>query len=240
MGGYLPTARVTNTHPPHIAQIIPYLCSVSDTILTIDPNIKLIEQPSTIDSIFIDGRHIGLFTTKHIRKGTIISAALEKESMINDGIVDLTGILKAKTSVATYEAWTDLKNSYYDVEKIARVVNVRMVIDQRNKTYYEAIQDIPAGGELLRVYGFTTWPLELLDTLTNHNIAGFTRFIDELVEDLKGDPYEERIRKLQYALHRYERYVDNRITMLLDEYDEKIEGEKLINIGNNIKTLYIM
>lgn len=192
-------AKVNSSLPFHINAIIPYLCTVTDDILTVDPTVDLEVQPSKLNSSFINGRTMGLFTKRSINKGTIIMK-LEKESMINDGIVDLTDILTAETSGATYNAWNNLKNSYYDIEKISRIVNVRIILDCNNVSYYETIQDIHAGAELLRMYGFTTWPLELLDTLTNRNIAGFIRFINELVDEVTGDPYEDRIRKLHEVL----------------------------------------
>jgi len=181
---------------------------------------------------------MGLFTKKPIPKGTTIMK-VEEESKMNDGAINLEPILRATSSVATYEAWTNIKKTYYDLEKIKRVANVRMVIDPTVNSFYEALQDIPADGELIRVYGFTTWILELLDILTDKNIVGFIRFIDELIQDIDGDPYENKARQLQKALHQYQTLNPN-ATLNCKEYDEKMVNEKVNYVGHIIKGLYLM
>lgn len=236
MGSYWSTATKSSI-TSDITPVLEYLCGKSDNTLSVDPNVKLYVRSSKLPSAFIEGKHKGLFTRGFIAKGTtILSVEQNTDSKMNDGAVDLEPILRADTSEKTYQAWTNLKDKYYDVEKIKKVVNVRMVVDN-NGEYYEAIQDIPENGELVRVYGFTTWTLELFDILTNKNIVGFAHFIDDLSKSSSGDPYEARINTLRKALESYDKniFTTNRI-----EYDDLMKDETLVYVGKKIQELYMI
>lgn len=221
-----------------LLNVLPYLCINVDRNLTVHPEIELDVRTSTLDSSFLEGKNLGLFTKKPITKGTIIMKVVREESKMNDAAVNLDPILRATTSTAMYDAWTNLKNTYYDLEKIKRVVNVRMVFDANSDYYYEALQDIPADGELVRIYGFTTWTLELLDILTNKNIVGFMKFIDELSQDIAGDPYEAKIHRLNKVLQQFKAY-DRLMILSPKEYDEAFDDGKARYLGPTIKALYI-
>lgn len=228
-----------------LSLVIPYICGYIDDVVQIDSTVEFEVRPSTLDSAFLEGKHMGFFTKKPIPKGTIIMKAMREESKMNDAAVNLEPILQANTSVAMYEAWTNLKKSYYEVDKIKQLVNVRMIVDSRGDPYYETIQDIPADGELLRVYGFTTWILELFDILTNKTVMGFIQFIDELMKEIDGDPYEQKARNLHKALQHYKSIFKhegkkNIMQLSLQEYDDKMADQKIEYVGNAIKAFYLM
>lgn len=218
---------------------IPYLCVNINRNLEpeIDPWIELEVLPSTLDSAFLEGKNMGLFTKDAITTGTIIMKVIREEGKMNDGAVDLEPILRASTSMEMYDAWINFSRTYYDLEKIKRVVNVRMVCDSTKTFYYQATQDIPAGEELLRIYGFTTWTLELLDILTNKNIVGFMQFIKELAEDIDGDPYEEKIKKLNRGLCKFRTY-DDIMGLTPGEFDTIASSQWTVYLGNTIKVMY--
>lgn len=220
-----------------IIDIIPYLSGNTDRILSVDPDISLDVRPSELPSKFIDGRNMGLFTLALIPEGTIISSKFVEESKMNDAMVDLTDILQANTSEQIYHAWMSMKNTYYDIKKTKRDVNVRMIMDGNRNIFYEAIQDIPANKELVRIYGFTTWVLEILDILTNKTIVGFAQFIDELSKVSSHDPYEFRILSLRDALGKYG--INNIFAINRVEYDANVEDQQTVLIGERIKELFL-
>jgi len=171
-----------------------------------------------------------------LSKGTIICSSENDISLkMNDGMIDLEPLLLASNSQETYIAWDDMKKKYYDLEKVKEVINVRMVAG--NGTYFETLCDVPKNTELIRMYGFTTWTLELFDILTNRNIAGFSKFIQELESTSKGDPYEERIRILRIAL---KSIIPETDTTNLAEYDEKHSSEPLVFLGTHVQAAYML
>jgi len=136
-----------------------------------------------------------------------------------------------------YQALTNMRNTYYDLEKVEKYVNVRMIAGNKFKNYYyEAIKDIPAGGELIRLYGFTTWTLELFEILTNKNIVGFAHFINDLLETTAGDPYEYRIELLHKCLSQYG--IKDIFKVDRDKYDKMMKSESILYIGEKIMKLY--
>lgn len=237
MGAYWSTPTKSSL-TSDIEPILDYLCAKSSETLTVDPDVQLYLRSSKLPSAFLEGKHKGLFTRKFIPKGTaVLSLEQNSDSKMNDGAVNLEPILRADTSEKTYDAWINMKDTYYDVEKIKNVVNVRIVVDKAGKYYYESIQDIPENGELVRVYGFTTWTLELFGILTNKNIVGFAHFIDVLSKDIAGDPYEERIKTLRKALESYDEKI---FTLNRSEYDNLMKDETLVNVGSKLKQLYML
>jgi hypothetical protein len=220
-----------------IVEILSYMCEKTNRKLVVDPNISLITKPSTLPSEFIVDSNKGLFTTKLITKGTIIMK-MEGKSMMNDGMVNLESILHANTSEECYQAWSNMKKSYYNIEKAKQVVNVRMLADRDGDSYYEAIQDISPNSELLRIYGFTTWIFELLHIITNKNVFGFAQFINDLSSNITGDPYEDRIKRLQSAFLKCS--INNIYTIDRNEYDESMKDEPIKNIGSVIQFLYLL
>lgn len=240
MGTYwsTPTKSSITPNTDDIEPILDYLCAASSETLTVDPNVKLYVRSSKLPSASIEGKHKGLFTKKIIHKGTIVlSLEQNANNNMNDGAVNLEPILRADTSEKTYNAWINMKDTYYDVEKIKNVVNVRIVIDKDDNLYYETIHDIPENGELVIVYGFTTWTLELFDILTNKNIVGFAHFIDFLSKDITDDPCEERIKILRKALELYDQ---NIFTLNRSEYDDLMKDETSIYLGTRIRQLYMI
>ena len=221
-----------------INSVLEYICAASKLTLCVDPNVKLTIRESTLPSSFIDGQDMGTFTENFIPKGTIVLEVNDNiPSKMNDGVIDLGPILQANTSEDTYRAWTNMKRRYYNTDVMSKVINTRMVVDTNNIRYYETIQDIPAGGELVRVYGFTTWTFELFDTLTNKNIVGFAHFINDLLQNIAGDPYEYRINKLHESLKLYNK---DFFTMDRSSYDDKMTDAELISLGDIIKGYYLM
>jgi hypothetical protein len=179
--------------PEHIAYL-PFISLMLDQPLVVDNDIELDVRDTSMGTVFSKGKSDGLFTLKRIPKGTIIMVVGD-ESKINDGIVDLGPILRAATNIEMYQELTNLRKSYYDMEKMKRIINVRMVCDG-NKFYYQAITDIDANSELLRVYGFTSWVFEIFGIIDDRTIGGYVKFVKELSENIKGDPLEKRIRKM--------------------------------------------
>ena len=241
MGAYWSTATIPSLSN-EINSVVEYICAKSYTnhALSVDPNVKLVVKRSKLPSAFIEGRHMGLFTKDAIPKGTIILSVFhddKNECKMNDGAVDLEPILVADTNEKTYQAWMNMKNSYYNIEKIKNVVNVRMIVDNTNNCFYETIQDIPAGGELVRLYGFTTWTLELLNILTNKTVVGFAHAIDDFSKNIKDDPYTERIQILHKVLESYDKDIFTRNRL---EHDKSLQDEPLIFVGDDIEKLYVM
>lgn len=223
-----------------ISPIIPYICESVRRELTVDPKVSLVLKPSRLPSTFVEGINMGLFTENFIPKGTTIIVLDSNPGMgdkMNDAAIDLKSILEADTSEKTYQAWMDAKNSYYNLEKIKQVVNVRMVANN-NVTGYETIRDIPADGELTRVYGFTTWILELFEILTNKNIVGFAQFIDYLFKNITNDPYEDRIKILHLALSQYG--IKDIFTIDRNGYDESMRDESVFRVGSKLSMLYVI
>lgn len=170
---------------------ISYISVVIPPCKGVDPNVKLEVRESTMKVMFIDGANQGLFTRNSIPANTIIMK-MPETCMMNDGLVDLTKLLSAITDIAIYDAWKELEASYYNEEKMRENINVRMVFDGRYH-YYQTIKDVPAGAELLRVYGFTTWIMELYHLFSRN--YGFLRFLNEV--NINGDPLEHKIKALR-------------------------------------------
>jgi len=220
-----------------IEPLIPYLCGTSDNMLTVDPNVELFVQTSTLPSGFIHGYHKGLFTKTPLTKGTVICGTDNNLSLMsNDGMINLEPLLRASNSQETYTAWVDMKKNYYDLEKAKQVINIRMVSDNNGK-FYETICDVPANSELIRMYGFTTWTLELFNTLTNKNIAGFSKFIQELDGNIVGDPYEKRVSNLRAALATIVPEIE---TVDLASYDSIHSSEPLRYLTTNLEAAYLL
>lgn len=237
--------RTTSTRlNSQILLIKEYLCRATPDDGVIAAGLELEERPSSLPSRFLNGKHMGLFTKKQIPSGTIISAVVRDASKLNDAVINLEDIIGARTSVEMYQAWIKLKDSYYDLEKIKRLVNVRMVMDASGRMFYETIRDVSPDEELLRIYGFTTWFFEILDVYTNKTIMGFIRFVDEFLKDLEGDPFKERVIYLHKALNQYKslyKYEGKSINDLsLEEYDEMMVNENVEYLGDVIKTFYLM
>lgn len=239
MGGYLSTSSTSSSGNMNAetTAALPYICAKIDGNLTVDPNVILEVKPSTLPSGFLEGRHLGVYTKHAISKGTLIMKMdMGTESKMNDAAVDLEPILRADTSEKMYQAWTEMMRTYYDLEKLKRMTNVRMVTNGSGACY-EAIQDIPADGELVRVYGFTTWVLELFEIFTNKNIVGFAHFIDDLSKNMQGDPYEGRIARLHLVLEKCgieNIYAQDRIA-----YDASMKDKSLTYVGDHLKELYL-
>jgi len=222
---------VGNNFKPYI----PYIHVIKPGKLSLNPYIELETKSSTLPSEFIRGKQYGLFTKNFIKQNTIIMK-VDQTCMMNDGMVNLQLIISADTSRKAYKAWNNLRENYYDIKKVEKIINVRMVEDDTGACYYESIVDIPAGGELLRMYGFTTWIFEMFDLLTNKNISGFAKFVHELHQYSSGDPHESRIEKLDRGLQ----------NMLIDYnwgnlsvYDHDCENNKIVSMGSIVKMAYI-
>jgi hypothetical protein len=205
--------------------------------LEVDRTLVLRVDKSTLPSLFISERANGLFCTSDIKEGTVIMKVRPTSPCImNDGMVDLNEILLAQTSMAMYNAWWNLYLSYYNVDHAVVRVNVKMVRDSNHTVYYHAMKDIPIGTELVRMYGFTTWIMELFDIMTNKTIVGFARFVDEFSRDLVGDPYVEKIHALREALIKLG--INNIFTLDLREYDTTMESVTSINMEYQLKRAF--
>jgi hypothetical protein len=196
---------------------LPYIYSFRDDVLSVDPDVILVNKPSNLPSAFIEGRSNGAFCEKFIPKGTVILKGLQdKEAPFNDGAIDLRPLLQANNSEEAYQAWKLMKNCYYDINKFEETINTIMVSDINGNMFFETIKDVPVGTELVRVYGFTSWTLELLDLLTDKNWLGFAHFIDELSTNICDDPYEQRIKILRDT---FSTLCPNFVTLDRTEYD---------------------
>ena len=221
-----------------INEILPYICRLSRLPLVVDKNINLVIKTSSIPSSLPKDYNQGVFTTKHIRAGTIIMKVDYHNSKINDGVVNLDHILTATTNEDTYHAWKSLWKSYYDLNKIKKVINVCMITDGK-ELFYAAIQDIPAGTELFRLYGFSTWPLELFDTITSKNILGFGKFIQELLPTLTSDPNEKKIHCIYRTIITILNISHINITTNLTLHDIDIADNDTVNMGVILKLAII-
>lgn len=237
--GIVPTKPSINDE---LAPFIPYICGKVARQLTVNPDVVLEIKNSTLKSGFIKGKHKGVFTKTFLPKTTVIcrvsalATANPIDVLFNDGMVDLEPLIIAETSQETYKAWKNMRRLYYDLEKAKNIINIRMVADGANNIYYESIKEIPAGSELIRFYGFTTWILETFELLTNRNVAGFAKFIHELNGTIAGDPYEFRAKKLNTVLSRFVPNVEN---IDLARYDDDNTRTPLKYIGNEVQLLYM-
>lgn len=200
----------------------------------VSPGIELYLAPSQLNSTFTPNRDIGTFTKNPIKAGSIVYKQPDfGESKLNDSMINLTPLFEAKTNNEIYLAWKNLASSYYDVEKMKERINIRLVYDSNRKVYYRAIKDIPANTELTRMYGFTTWILELPELMTEKKLAGFAQFVFDLEKSETNDPYHSRIRRLAYIFR------DMLSNFMIDESHvdfEKYEKETITDkkVGTDI------
>ena len=224
--------------PDKLFKFVPYIAAVSDMGLIVDLEVDIVVKESKLKSEFVKERNMGVFTNKKILNGTIIlPLTYNIESKINDGVANLNEILRASNSVEMYNAWDNFYNSYYDIEKVKKNINVRLILDKYNNNYYQAIMDIPANGELLRFYGFTTWPFELLHIFTNKTIVGFISFINHFASIVKSDPNGVNIKLLQSACIRYTS-TNNIISIIPSIYDFLIQSHSTFLVGPTILSYY--
>lgn len=163
--------------------------------LKVDRSIKLETKPSTFTgTTYQEGKGNGVFTTTPIKKFTVISKIdVTKDCSMNDGLVDLTLVLNAKTHEEMYTALVGMRKLYFDPVRAEKLINVRAT-SNRYGDYYEAIKDISAGSELFRAYGFSTWVFDI--PVNKENIGGFCKFLGEYYLEIKNDPFKDRIEKL--------------------------------------------
>jgi len=224
--------------PDKILPFIPYIASVTNVKLTLDLDVDIVVKPSTLTSSFVHDRNMGLFTNNPILKGTIILPLnYNIESKINDGVANLNEILTASTSVEMYNAWHNFYNSYYDLEKVKKTINVRLILDKYHNNYYQAIQNIPSNSELFRFYGFTSWPFELLHIFTNKTIVGFISFINDFASTIKCDPNALKITHLQSSFIRYTT-INRVISTIPFVYDFLIQSYPTVLVGPTILSYY--
>ncbi len=153
-------------------------------------------------------------------------------------MVDLTNLIKARTSREMYQAWKEMQTNYYDLPRIQERVNVRMVLDSRRRMFYQTMKDIPANTELLRIYGFTSWILIVLELLTKRNLAGYAQLVLDLEKTERGDPIFPRIQIMAETLRRF--YVGSYLTDRIDleRYDRENDSDE--KIGKELATKYRM
>ena len=167
----------------------------------VNPTVELEIRTSQLKTTFPPGKEKGLFTVKPLAKGMIILAQVEEtDAPFNDAQVNFTPFLRVKSSFELYQAFLHLKEDYYNLEQVQEKVNVRMVIDPRGNMFWEVIKDVPAGAELLRLYGLSTWIIETMDLLTRRNLAGYAQFVFDLEEGSEDDPLKTRIQILAETL----------------------------------------
>lgn len=231
----------TFTTPPksiksEIIPIAPYVCATTNRKIIVSSDISLVLRPSKLSTTFIEGKNMGVFTEKFIPNRTIIMTFASDPIMahkFNDAAMDLTSILQGDTSEKAYQAWMNTKKSYYNLENIKQVINVRLlgnVIDEI--IGHETIQDIPADTELTRIYGFTAWVLELSKMVTNKNIVGFAQFVNYLMNSIDSDPHEDKIKNLHVVLSQYG--IKDIFTIDRNEYDESMRDEPMVNVGDEL------
>jgi hypothetical protein len=133
----------------------------------------------------------GLFTANPIPKNSIIKISLMESTMINDGVMDFRPLMEADTSRDVFEAWHMVYNSYHNFDVIAKkvnLVNLKFPEQDPSIVYYEVIQDIPAGGELLTYYGIVSWFLiAVLILSTQANLAGYIKFYEVAIYQCHKD-----------------------------------------------------
>lgn len=173
--------------------------------ISMNHDIELYHAPSQLSGAFMESKNIGVFTKNFIPKGTILPLNCNNPSMLNDGMINLTRVLNAKTSDDIYAAMKELEIDYYNEETANNMINVRMTSSseraerqERQENFYEALKDIPADTELLRMYGHSSWIIELLPIITEDTAPGFLRYINEL--NLDNDPLQMSIMMIKMHL----------------------------------------
>lgn len=156
-------------------------------------NISLFIDNSCISTLFINNENKGLFTNEFISKGTILFDQTNIYSkMMNDPMINLNDLYNSVDSLSYYTTWTNMYNRYHNINIIKDCVNIRMLIHNDHR-YYQALRDIQPGEELVKMYGFTTWIVNNIKLLTNKNICGFLYFIKDILPEIKGAPFYDKI-----------------------------------------------
>lgn len=213
---------------------MPFICQRTTTMLSLNPDIKLEIRKSQLDTAFMPWKDNGLFTTIDTPKNTVILEFGDPQCLLlNDAMINLKDVMSATTSQKLYDALNKLETQYYDPDRAQQLVNTRMIGNSQG-AWYETISDIPANTELLRMYGYTTWTIELLDILTTHNIFGFVKYIHELKDRVPNDPYYNKIQLLDKCFDNYDK------TISLENFDLQISTTTPENIGTTIKNQYSM
>lgn len=182
MGSHVSRLIDSTPFAEYVLQIIPILPRHPGDAPAFNlPNIvqpQLYIGPTTLHQRFhsSDGQR-GVFTDDFIPKGTFITPS-NLISLSNDGVMNLQPLMDANTSREVFESWHQVYNSYHNFDIITQQINIRAV-NFENGTCYEVLQDIPAGGELLRYYGIASWFLiGMLMLSTRATIAGHVKFFE--------------------------------------------------------------
>lgn len=170
------------------SRALPFISGFIDTPIVLNDDVDLFIKESTLQTTFLSDKNMGLFTSRPICKGSIL-LKVSDQCMMNDGLINLSNVINASSDEETYIAWHEIYKSYYNLDIINKNINVRMVTNDRINFYYEAIKDISPGDELLRIYGFATWPYQMSKHLTKNNITGFIRFLRDIIynDDYRRD-----------------------------------------------------
>ena len=175
--------------------LITYSVAFIDSIVQPRSDLVFTVAPSTLTKTqFLPNKNMGLHTVSELPKDTLFTLDYEQEgTKMNDPMIDLTAVIQSSNSDQLYIALSDMYNNYYDLERVKQMVNVRIVMDSSKTSCYQAIKDIPAGGELLRIYGFATWLFEIFDLLTAANLAGYAKFLLEFQQKEPNDSFARRV-----------------------------------------------
>ena len=176
---------ISTPYEQEFRPLIPYLMETPGI-----GNVNL-NTPTCIKQSNIVNAGDGLFAEEAIPKNTFfIRAGTYKSMKTNDSMIDLTDIRLAQTSEKLYQALKNTSSNYYVLERAQEKVNVIIAI-YNGENYFKTIKNVKKDEELVRMYGFSTWLLEIFPLLTWDNLSGYQRFVEEYHQYTGGkDPLD--------------------------------------------------
>ena len=195
------------------------------------------------NGIYKHNRTHGLFSTSFITKGTLLFPAADiRSAKLNDPMLDMELIVRASMSnEALYQALCHLGQTYYIRAVFRDKVNVRLVQTSDGFVGYQATQDIPAGAELFRAYGLSSWSTEFFPLITSHNVYGYMHYIYYCYSSQPDNPGQYEQQAILRILNTMTGSDCSKIVTLLpnlNQYDAISKDQEIYGLGDELATWY--
>lgn len=126
-----------------------------------------------VPALTADETMMGLFCSKDIKKGELISLMNEKSEQFNDGLMNFKSLLDCSTSNEFYTKAILLREYYTNPENVKKHVNVTMITDANQNIYLAAYKDIPSNTEIVGYYSWDMWIQLMMDIINPINFVGY-------------------------------------------------------------------
>lgn len=126
-----------------------------------------------VPTLTSDETMMGLFCSKDIKQGDIISLMNEKSEQYNDGLMNIKSLMDCNTSNEFYTKAILLREYYTNPENVKNHVNVTMITDANRNIYLAAYKDIPSGTEIVGYYSWDMWVQLMMDIVNPINFVGY-------------------------------------------------------------------